>query len=311
MEKSSVKKLIFIPYAEIEGGTTGANISNRSNRQEIYLKNCAVALTSARRCNDCDVALVTNIDVPEKYAKLLGDNDIKIFKYPFDKFQFNNEFKWQLAFYKLCALHYMVNDKKYDFYSYLDTDVYVQQSFDNIWLECEQNIMLYDINHGLQVPDYRSFLSEVEVFLGNNENITHFGGEFFAASRENAQRFLDACTNVYDEMISRGISTTKGDEFIISIVAHGMRALVKNAGAYIYRFWTGAGFRLVSTCYQFNQVAILHVPAEKERGIITLYNRYISKGKKVKNETVYKKLHLKRPNLVELLKKYIKKVLGR
>ena len=38
---------------------------------------------------------------------------------------------------------------KYESICYMDTDVYIQGSFDAIWTECRQNIMLYDINHGL------------------------------------------------------------------------------------------------------------------------------------------------------------------
>ena len=36
---------------------------------------------------------------------------------------------------------------KYESICYMDTDVYIQGSFDAIWTECRQNIMLYDINH--------------------------------------------------------------------------------------------------------------------------------------------------------------------
>ena len=58
-----------------------------------------------------------------------------------------------------------------------------------------------------------------------------------------------------------------------------MREDIKNAGAYIYRFWTGAKFRLVSSCYKNNKVLILHMPAEKTRGILQLYSKYIAKEK--------------------------------
>ena len=69
-----------------------------------------------------------------------------------------------------------------------------------------------------------------------------------------------------------------------------------NAGAYIYRFWTGS-FRLISTCYKYNPVTILHVPAEKEYGMLKLYNKYISKGKIPTKKNVYRLLHLNRRSL--------------
>lgn len=65
-------------------------------------------------------------------------------------------------------------------------------------------------------------------------------------------------------MIQKKFQTSKGDEFIISLVAAEMPEYIKNAGAYIYIFWTEAAFRLISTCYEYNKILILHLPAEKE-----------------------------------------------
>lgn len=72
--------------------------------------------------------------------------------------------------------------------------------------------------------------------------------------------FMSECQQVYAQMTKADFKTTHGDEFIISLAA--VKFNVKNAGAYIYRFWTGS-FRLISTCYKYNPVTILHVPAEK------------------------------------------------
>ena len=51
---------------------------------------------------------------------------------------------------------------KYESICYMDTDVYIQGSFDAIWTECRQNIMLYDINHGLNTRDYVLLCDEIE-----------------------------------------------------------------------------------------------------------------------------------------------------
>ena len=70
----------------------------------------------------------------------------------------------------------------YDKVCYMDTDVFIQASFDGIWKECNQNILLYDINHGLNTTNYVLLCDEVEKFEGRRKLITHYGGEFFAAS---------------------------------------------------------------------------------------------------------------------------------
>lgn len=48
---------------------------------------------------------------------------------------------------------------------YLDTDVYIQGNLESIWREVEQKILLYDINHGLEVEDYKGLCCEVNNFV--------------------------------------------------------------------------------------------------------------------------------------------------
>lgn len=76
---------------------------------------------------------------------------------------------------------------------------------------------------------------------------------------------------IYEEMVRKEFKTSKGDEFILSLAANEMKEIIKNAGAYICRCWTGLDFWLVSTCYEYNKVLILHLPAEKEKGLLKLY----------------------------------------
>lgn len=125
--------IIMVPYANLENMKGGVNVDN-NNRLNIYMKNCCVSLLSAKNYNlNSDIALVTNIEVPAKYEKILTDNNILIIKAEFTYFKFPEDYKWGLAFYKLCALKHVVENYNYEYYSYLDSDVYIQASFDNIW----------------------------------------------------------------------------------------------------------------------------------------------------------------------------------
>ena len=294
--KNSSDKLIFIPYANIDNASTGVNISKKESSINIYLKNACVALISAKHYNSsCDVALVTNTDIPEPYKSLLSSNNVMIIKFPFDCFYFGKEYGWSLAFYKLCALNHIVSETQYEYVSYMDTDVYVQSSFDYIWKECDDHILLYDINHGIQVRDYNRLLNELEIF-GIKKALTHYGGEFFASNRASAMEFVNKALDIYNEMVDKKFVTEIGDEFIISVVADKLKESVKNAGAYIFRFWTRS-FRLVSTCYEFNPVSVLHVPDEKEDGIMKLYDKYISKSIVPSPKKVYNILHLRKQSL--------------
>ena len=144
-----------------------------------------VALISAKYYNpDSDVALVTNFgrwNIPEEFLSIFDKWEIKVMEIPFDQFRFQGSYTWALAFYKLCVLK-KLSCMKYESICYMDTDVYIQGSFDAIWTECRQNIMLYDINHGLNTRDYVLLCDEIESYCGQRKLITHYGGEFFAAS---------------------------------------------------------------------------------------------------------------------------------
>lgn len=304
------KKLIFLPFAHVPGKRTGVNMEGSSDAFHEYCKNFCVALISLKHHNpDCDVALVTNATVPQAYTELLSKQGVLIFNLPYDRFSFPDDYPWSLAFYKLCALDGMVRQKDYDYYCYMDTDVVANRTLAELWQECDHNVMLYDIEHGLQVPNYVTFLEEITAFDPQAACVTHYGGEFFAANRSNALLFLKECNSIYDEMIARSTVTTKGDEFILCLAAARNRQLVKNAGAYIRRFWTGS-FRLISTCYEFDPVSVLHLPAEKRDGILKLYRQYIVKGKYPANNQIYRICHLRRQSLIIWIKTLIKKLLS-
>ena len=301
-----MKNLFFVPFAFDEKKATGVNVTK--NVLNIYLKNLCVSLISAKRATpNIDVALVCNIKIPDEYEELLAKNDVIIYNESFDSFVFNDDYIWCLAFYKLCALEKMVNKYDYDNYIYADADVFVQNSLDNVFLELKDNILLYDINHGLAVRDYMIIVEEFKRF-GIDSYITHYGGEFFGANRENAKEFISNCKLIYDEMRNKDFITTKGDEFIISIAAYKMRNIVKNAGAYIFRFWTGA-FYLVSTSFKYNGIAILHLPSEKQKGILKLYDFFVRNNAFPAKQKIYKICHLThKPKKYEILSK-IRKVL--
>lgn len=306
-----MKCLICIPFAYKREYNSGVNLSGGDS---VYLKNALVALLSAKENNpNCDVAFATNLsefDLPDLFKKMLRQYEIIVLNIAYDLFVFPQNYLWSLAFYKLCVMSYLA-ETDYDAICYMDTDVFVQGCLDPIWEECKNNIMLYDINHGLRTRDYQILIEEIEQFTGERKYITHYGGEFFAASTPNAKEFARECLRVYNEMAERKTITTKGDEFVLSLVADRMRTKIKNAGAYVYRFWTGTDFRLVSTCYKYNPVLILHVPDEKEVGMLKLYRRISKTFSIPPKEKVWKELRLTKQPLYYLLKKRVRILLKR
>ena len=308
-----MKNIICVPFAFENGVNSGVNLK-KNNKTEIYLKNASVALISAKWNNPtCDIVFATNISVDElplKFTELLRRNKIQIIIVEYTDYKFPSDYKWALAFYKLCVLKHMIQ-MGFQNCCYMDTDVYVQGSFDDIWRECKHSILLYDINHGLGVKEYRDIISEMNQFCKNDLLLTHYGGEFFAANYENAVVFEREMSLIYKEMLEKNFITTKGDEFIVSIAADKCKKLIKNASPYICRFWTGASFRLTSTCYEYNAVSVLHMPAEKEKGIIKIYDKYISKNQIPDNSKIWNICRLKRMRLIEAVYVKVRKVVKR
>ena len=134
--QTNEKNIICIPFAFKENTNTGVNV--KGDAFTVYLKNACVALCSAKHYNPgCEVSFVTNISIdnlPGEYVDILKKNDVTITEVPFDEFTFSGNYLWSLAFYKLCILKHM-SKMNYQNICYLDTDVYIQSSFDPIWKE--------------------------------------------------------------------------------------------------------------------------------------------------------------------------------
>lgn len=312
------KNLIFVPFAYDLQKKTGANIRGADKKRalikNVYLKNCCVALISAKRLNENDdVAFVTNLvesEIPNEYRSLLKENGILIWHIPFRTFVFPSDFLWGLAFYKLCALKELAETKceEYQNLCCLDSDVYVSRSFNSIWQECSQHILLYDALLGLNDENYARLLKEVNDLYENKGIITHYGGEFFASNMENSQKFISECEAVYRDAKEKKIKISCGDEFITSIAAESLKMLVRNAGAYCRRYWTGSYYR---SSQAYKDGIIWHVPAEKQRGMLKLYSKYISKGKIPKRDNVARILHLNHQCFFDKVKNIIKIFLKR
>ena len=301
--------LIIIPYAY--GGNTGASIQNINNQLEIYLKNVCVSAISAKKNagSNSHVLVMANIMIPDPYKSLLLEHGVKIGFCKFDRFNFGyqtsngNKVRWQLAYYKLCALSYCIKNYDYHWCCFLDSDVFVQCDFDRVWADAKYNIMLLDLNE----PSTGYMVKEMQQFLEIDSPLTHYGGEFFAASKDLSQEFIQECTRIYNEMISKNFVSDNGDEFISSIAASRLKDKVKNAGAYIRRYWTGS-YRLVCTDYDKDNITILHVPAEKEQGMIHIYDKFIYQGKLPSNSKAWSILHLKKQSLRVVVGKILRKI---
>ncbi len=266
-------------FQEAYGNSMQLDGRNDEQKRKIYMKDLVVSLTSAKLKNPEDeVLLVTNRDVPEPFLEQLKVCGIKNVVIPYDKYVMPKEFAWSLAFFKLCVLDYLANQTEYSHCLLLDTDTITMHSFHDLWEEAQHGLMLYPVNHTYEHPDRADIREDyLKLYPQENENIVHYGGEFICGSRLCLQEFLKECDQVYQRMMEHVDCTNKklGDEAIIAMAAANYKKLhhVIEAGAYIFRYWTEKNY-LIATNTVHNPVCIWHLPAEKDMGLILLYDYY-------------------------------------
>lgn len=274
-----MKQLIINALAFAEKAAVPSQMKEVTNVMETYIKNSFVSLRSAKIKNpDADVCLIINTSLPEEFADFFLKNEIKVYVVSYDKYKMPSNFQWQLAFFKLFALHYAIYNLNYDSYLMVDTDTYCCTNFNDLWIEAKENILLYPIPHVYNELTRKQIIDGYKNLYGIEESIVNYGGELVAGSRELLKEFFKHCVQVQDDVINNldKVSTNIGDEFMIGIAASKMRNKVLPAGAYLDRYWTGKTHYVCSTNYP--NIAIWHLPAEKSYSMLKLFKYYQQNG---------------------------------
>ena len=158
----------------------------------------------------------------------------------------------------------------------IDTDTYTVGNYNDIINECKDGVLLLNIQHKLS-HEHRNIINiGYKECYGEERNISHLGGEFIAGNSRSLKSLLNELEKIYDLAITKVDKCPKWfhDEFMLSVAASNMKDKIIEAGPYIYRYWTKSSFYLVSTNYKNNAVDIWHLPQEKERGMLKLFDYY-------------------------------------
>lgn len=288
-----MKRLIFNVFATEENYYTSSQIGGKAGEKvtDIYMKNAYVSLVSAKQnSNDLntDYALIVNKDISADWVKRYSKAGIIVKKVSFDTFLFPEGFSWALAFYKLNAMKYVATHMcEYGECLYLDCDTVIRENLDAIWAELEGNpdgVMMYSVDHSILNADRKVIIQTNEIINGKWQAVTHFGGEFVCAKRVILKEFMETVESVYHKIkeIQFEVPTDIGDEALLSIAAREWKIIYANP--YIYRFWTDRNFYLVSNNTVYNPVLIWHLPQEKRKGILRVYNYMIKNDNQLPND---------------------------
>lgn len=305
--------LIVNAFAFKENYGNSMQLNNRSDNAKLntYMKNLVVSLVSSKKQNPDDEVMLVATDQPlSPYKELLEKEGIKIKIVPFDEYVMPKDFPWALAFYKLCVIKHLSEEKEYDKLLLIDTDTVTMGSYEDLWKEAEHGLMLYSINHTYSHKD-RMVIKEAykNICPEGKENVIHYGGEFICGPMEAIGKLSDECLAVLNKVRESNYNIPKAssDEVILSIAAleYRQKYQIIEAGAYIYRYWTENLFYLVSTNTVSNPVCIWHFPVEKDTGFLLLFDYYIKKHSFPKREKAAQMLGIvkaKRPFSLYTLK---------
>lgn len=277
-----MENLIFGAFATLEGYREGdaANLG-----RAVYDRCTVVALCSAKVRNPaCTVALVTNAPLPEPYLGQLTAAGVEIWDCPYETYRVPADTNWALAYYKLCAMEWVLAHRDFARAAMLDLDTYTQYPLDDLWREADEAVLLYQTPHAAS-QGMAQAISRIYDEIhpeGAPHVLTHFGGELIAGSKPRLQVFMQRCRAYFDALQQTCITPREGDEAVWCGAAYESQRAgepVRAANAYIFRYWLGGRFYFVSTNYVLDPVCILHLPgAAKERQFKLLYRSYTRNG---------------------------------
>mgnify|MGYP000047784150 FL=1 len=138
-----MENLIFGAFATLDGYREGdaANLG-----RTVYDRCTVVALCSAKAQNPaCTVALLTNAPVPEPFRSQLTQGGVDIWDCPFTTYRVPADTNWALAYYKLCAMAWVLENRDFARAAMLDLDTFTQRPLDDLWRECDEAVLLYQV----------------------------------------------------------------------------------------------------------------------------------------------------------------------
>lgn len=313
------KRLIFETYSNIDGYKSGANLwKGDDDRVSLYLKNACVSLISLKLRNpDCDVALCTNISVPDRFKSLLEEKEVGIIEIPYDDYLFPEGMRWSLTFYKFKVMEYLLANTGYEQYLMLDTDTYCARNFGCMWENAELGILMCLNTAPLDSDNSVKAYNEAEALYPRMDHGTRYywaGGEL-AATREDFSFLSSECRKIYEDMISKGVETSLGDEYVWYVFDKLNPHRIIPGNAYWDHYWTYEGYYHISTTYYYDKKPLWHMPVEKSRGMLTLFDYYEKHRRFPNQRRLWHMLHLIQPDRkwypLAVLKEDLKTLLGR
>ena len=253
------------------------SVQNVDSAMNVYLENALVSLASAKQTTPDAVCILNcNFEIPERYQKAAEAAGVEIHQVPYGKYKSNEDFPWAITQYKFDSMEHAIDlMQEEDCLLMLDTDTVCVQNLDEIFEEAKTGLILYATHHWYEQKIRQQMLQNYQKMYGTERtNLVHYGGEFLAGSKAVLSELLDDCSKVITKAReTQGLHPWADEEAFSIAVAEFWNKKIYPANAYIYRFWTNE-FYLVTTNYYYDPLRIWHLPAEKNYGMMLLYEYF-------------------------------------
>lgn len=276
---------ITIPFAQIDAENPNIQKKLSNTQLEIYFKNIVVCFASLRAFNKTlKLQLVTNKQLREPYSLILEKLDVEIKYIPFN-FEppeiLGKRFKG--CFYILDTINDMSESTLF-----IDPDVICMNPIDLQDLEAkasERSIGVLNLNFSEnQNVNGISHAQAIEIYnslTGQNSKLSfHIGGEAFFLPIEMKNDFLIPLLNYWNKSFMSDISKIlPTEEHIFSVLVNSYNTFELND--MILRIWTSKSYRATEGGRFTTMLPLWHLPAEKTRGFLKIYEKLIDQNGEV------------------------------
>lgn len=278
--------IIAIPFAQIEAENPNIQKKLSNDQLEIYFKNIIVCFASLRTFNKTlKLQLITNKHLVEPFSSILAKLNVEIKYISFD-FEppeiLGNRFKG--CFYILDGIKEMSESTLF-----IDPDVICMNPIDLNYLEgkaSERSIGILNLKFSASKEvNGVSHAQAIEIYnslTGLNSKIGfHAGGEAFFLPIEMKNEFLMLLFDYWNKSLSveKRSKILPTEEHIFSVLIHNFHTFELNNT--ILRIWTSKSYRATEGGEFTIFLPLWHLPAEKTRGFLKIYEKLVIQNKEI------------------------------
>lgn len=270
-----------------------ANNKGKNSLHQYYknMINCFETININKVENKVKLILFTNEDIPEVFKNRFDELHVSVV------IKENNHIPpkgytsmWQGTFFYLDSVKYLQTIlQKEDIVFIIDPDCLVIKDFTPIVDKIKiDGILNYRVDYPFEYSQNGLSRSELKKIILEETNIdinpVIFGGEFYGIKGDNIitiSKELDKAWEISLKRFYEKKEYFKTEEHIFTYVFYKLSYAYGNANTYLKRIWTSPSYNNVNK--SDIDYIIWHLPAEKKRGLMQIYNLYLKDNNKLKN----------------------------